>query len=579
MLRCLTFAARMNFLRASTLAVIAQTLSVSVVILSPAVAMAQNNSQTPPLPHSGGTLRMVAQSSGGTLDPQISYMALTRQFETPVYDTLLAYPKFAGARAVPVIASLAENVPQPEDGGLTYRITLRKGIRFSNGHELNTEDVAASFRRIFKAGSPTAGPYYSHLKGAKECLADPAHCTLKEGITTDPASRTVTFHLDTPDPEFLPRLAWSHSAILPADTPASDTGNTAPPGTGPYRITGYDPTRFLRMERNPYFHEWAHDAQPAGYPDIIEATFGLDQESELTAVENGQFDWMYESIPLDRLGEAGDHFAGQVQIYSQLLYYYAALNTTLPPFNNLKARQALNYAVNRHAMVIYHGGPAVATPICQLIPSGAPGFDSSCAYTKGASPEHPAAEWKAPDLEKARQLVRESGTAGQKITIVAPLDGRYGAMATELRNTLAQLGYDASVRSMTQAVQFSYIQNSDNRVQVALTGWQADYPSASSFLQTLYSCATIHPHSDNSLNVSAYCNPDIDALMDQSAMLALKDYDASNASWTRADRALMAQAPSVPLVQIRRVTLLAKRVHNAIATLNDDLLLSQLQIK
>lgn len=529
--------------------------------------------------HRGGTLNLTAQSSGGTLDPQVAYISLTKQIETPVYDTLLTYPKFSGPGVQPVAANLVEQVPHPEDSGLTYRFTLRPGIYFSNGQELTVEDVAASFRRLFKVGSPTAGPYYSHIIGADACLKDPAHCTLSGGIDTNATTRSITFHLTSPDPEFLERLAWGHSAIVPAATPPHDMGNTAPPGTGPYRVVAYDPTQQLLLERNPYFHEWSHATQPAGYADHIHLVFGLEPESEVTAIENGQYDWMYEDVPLDRLGEVGSRYVSQVQLYTLLLYYYAALNTTLPPFDNLKARQALNYAVNRHAMVIYHGGSAVALPACQLLPQGAPGYEPSCAYTKGASPDHPLPKWQAPDLETARQLVRESGTAGQKVTIVAPLDGRYGSMAMELRSTLAAIGYNAVVRSMTQAVQFPYVQNSDNHVQIALTGWQADYPSAASFLQTLFACGSIHPHSDNSLNMSAFCNPAIDARMDQAATLALTDKTASDHAWADVDRALMAQAPSVPLVQIKRVTLLSKRARNVIVTLNDDILLSQLQVQ
>lgn len=529
--------------------------------------------------HRGGTLRLAAQNSGGSLDPQVSYISLVKQLETPVYDGLLAFPKFSGPAAQHVIANLAETVPQPEDNGRTYRFTLRPDLRFSDGHLLGVDDVAASFRRLFKVGSPTAGPYYSHIIGADACLHDPAHCTLAGGIETDAATRSVTFHLTEPDAEFLDRLAWFHAAIVPASTPPHDTGNTAPPGTGPYRVTSYDPATGMVLQRNPYFQEWAHNAQPAGYPDTIQVTFGLDPEGEVTAIENGQYDWMYEDVPLDRLGEVGSRYAGQVQIYTLLLYYYAALNVQLPPFNTLKARQALNYAINRHAMVIYHGGAAVAAPLCQLLPQGAPGYAPSCAYTKGASPAQPAAQWQAPDLEKARRLVRESGTAGQKVTIIAPLEGRYAAMAMELRSTLASIGYEATVRSITQTVQFPYVQNSDNHVQLALTGWNADYPSASSFLQTLFSCTSFHPHSDNSPNISAFCNPQTDALMNQAARTALTNPEKSAEGWAEADRALMAQAPTVPLVQIRRVSLLSKRTRNAIVTLNDEILLSQLQVQ
>ncbi len=529
-------------------------------------------------PKMGGTLRILVSSAAGTLDPQISYIGLTKFFETPVYDTLLTYPKFAGPNAQPVIPNLAENVPQPEDNGLTYRLTLRKGVHFSNGQLLTVADVASSFRRIFAAGSPTAGPYYSAIKGADICLKDPAHCTLAEGIETDAATNAITFHLSRPDPEFLEHLAWLHASILPASTPPHDMGNTAPPGTGPYQITDYDPTTHMRFERNPYFHEWSHDAQPAGFADHIEVTFGLEPEASVTAVENGQADLMYENVPLDRLGEVGSKYAAQVHIFTPLLYYYATLNVNEPPFTSLKVRQALNYAVNRHAMVIYDGGSAVASPQCQLLPEGTPGYERFCAYTAGASPQNPAPEWAKPDMEKARQLVQESGTKGMRVTIVTPSGGKSDNTALDLRSILEDLGYKASVHSISPAIHFTFVQNSDNHVQISIGGWNADYPSAASFLDTLFACSNFHPHSDNSPNMSGFCDPHIDDIMHHAAQLALTDRVASNAAWAQADKALMAQAPAVPLVQTKRVVLVSKRTRNVIITLNDEILLSQLQV-
>lgn len=553
---------------------------IGLPLLPPCVAYgAPPAPNAPANPAVGGTLRVVTEASAGTLDPQIAYVAVTKVFETPVYDTLLTYPKFAGQDAQPVIANLAEAVPAPEDGGLTYRLTLRKGIRFSNGQPVTVADVAASFRRMFAVGSPTAGPYYSHIQGAQACLKDPAHCTLAGGIETDAQTRRITFHLSSPDPEFPERLAWIHSSILPASTPAHDMGNTPIPGTGPYLIAEYDPTTRLQLARNPYFQEWSHDAQPAGYPDHILVTFGLDREAQVSAVENGQADWMYENVPLDRLGEIGSRYAQQVHIYRLLLYYFAMLNVNEPPFNSLAARQALNYAVNRHAMVIYSGGPAVATPQCQLLPEGTPGYEPFCDYTLGASPDHPAQSWQKPDMEQARALVRASGTAGAKVTIVVPAEGRSSNAAEELRGTLEALGYQASVHSISQVIHFTFVQNTDNKVQISIGGWNADYPSASSFLSTLFSCENFHPHSDNSPNMAGFCDPAIDRMMDDAARSALGDRSASNHLWAQVDRALMRQAPAVPLVQTRRVVLLSKRVRNVIVTLNDEILLSQLQVQ
>ncbi|WP_408740304.1 ABC transporter substrate-binding protein [Acetobacter sp. AN02] len=532
-----------------------------------------------PAEHAGGTLHLAAQSSPGTTDPQVSYFMAMYQVEAVVYDGLTTFTKGPGPLSRHAIADLAESIPQPQDDGHTWIFHLRRNIRFSNGKLLSPDDVVASMRRIFRVNSPTAGPYYSNIVGGAECLKDPDHCTLENGVIADNQAWTVTFHLTRPDAEFADRLAFNHAVILPADTPAHDTGNSAPPGTGPYRIVSYDPSSSMRLERNTHFRQWDAAAQPAGYPDRIEYRFGSDPESSVTAIENGQYDWMAENIPLDRLAELGSRFADRVHIVDFLNLYYAALNVNIPPFNSLKVREALNYAVNRHAMVIHNGGPAVAAPSCQMLPEGSPGFEPVCYWTRGADPQHPALRWEAPDMEKAKQLVRESGTAGQKVTVITAQQPEYMAMANELRSTLAELGYDASVRSMVQAVQFGYIQNSDNRVQISLTGWNADYPAASSYLRTLLACDMFHPHSDNSINISGYCDPDTDRLMDRAADLSVTDRNAGDRLWAEADRRFMAQVPTVPLVQVRWVMPLSARVKGDVSAPVYQVVFSRFQIR
>ena len=139
--------------------------------------------------------------------------------------------------------------------------------------------------------------------------------------------------------------------------------------------------------------------------------------------------------------------------------------------------------------------------------------------------------------------------------------------------------FKASVHNISPAIQFTFVQNTDNHVQISLGGWTADYPSASTFLMTLFSCESFHPHSDNSPNMSGFCSPTIDRMMNNALSQTLNNRAESNRLWAKVDRALMQQAPAVPLVQTQNVILLSKRVHNVIITLNNELLFSQLQIQ
>ena len=225
----------------------------------------------------------------------------------------------------------------------------------------------------------------------------------------DEAAATVTFHLVAPDAEFFDKLAVPHAVIVPADTPARDMGSTPIVGTGAYMFVAYDPNKQLKIVRNPHFKEWSKDAQPDGYPDEIHYDFGLTGQAQITAIENNQADWTFDEPPADRLAEIGTKYKDQVHINALTAIWYAPMNTNLPPFNNLKARQAVNFAIDRNAVVKLFGGNALAAPACQVLPPGFPGYEPYCPYTL-----NPGTKWSAPDLARAKQLVAESGTAGQE---------------------------------------------------------------------------------------------------------------------------------------------------------------------
>ncbi len=213
-----------------------------------------------------------------------------------------------------IVPDLAEALPTVGDDGKSYTFKLRKGIKFSDGNEVTLNDVVASLQRIFKVSSPTSGGFYSVIVGADKCLAEPATCTLEGGVVVDEAAGTVTINLNQPDPELFQKLALPHAVILPADTPATDVGTQPIPGTGAYTIAAYDPNKQLKMVRNPHFKEWSVEAQPDGYPDEIDYDFGLTDEAAVTAIQNGEADWMFDPPPADRLVEIGTKYQDQVHI-------------------------------------------------------------------------------------------------------------------------------------------------------------------------------------------------------------------------------------------------------------------------
>jgi peptide/nickel transport system substrate-binding protein len=507
--------------------------------------------------HKGGTMRMLAVGAGGTIDPHVNYTLQYWQLYQSIYDGLVTFKHAEGEKGFEIVPDLSEALPTVSDDGKSYTFKLRKGIKFSNGNELTLKDVVASLQRIFKVSSPTSGSFYAVFVGADKCLAEAATCTLEGGVVADDAAGTVTINLTRPDPELMQKLALPHAVILPADAPATDVGTQPIPGTGAYMIAAYDPNTQLKLVRNPHFKEWSADAQPDGYPDEINYDFGLTDEAAITAVQNGEADYSFDQPPSDRLVELGTQFADQLHINSLTAWWYAPMNVNIPPFNNQQARQAVNFAVDRNALVNLFGGPVLASPVCQVLPPTFPGHQPFCFYSA-----NPGDAWSAPDIEKAKQLVQESGTAGQEVTVISEDSAVSKAVGTYLQSVLNEIGYKASVKPISSNIQFTYIQNTNNNVQISVSQWYQDYPAASNFLHVLFGCDSFHPGSDSSVNISGFCDKEIDAKMKDALKLAVTDQVAADKMWSEIDRAVMEKSPAVPLFTPKRVDFVSKRLGN-----------------
>jgi peptide/nickel transport system substrate-binding protein len=505
----------------------------------------------------GGTLITLANAApSGSPDPQVNYTLQEWQFLIITHDGLMAFKRVGGPGGNTLVPDLATSMPTVAKDGLTYKFTLRTGIKFSNGQTVTPADVKATFERLFKIGdSPNAGSWYNAIQGGDACVKTPKTCSLSQGITI--SGNDITFHLARPDPEFLDQLALPFAFILPASTPAKNL-NIPPPGTGPYKWVEYSPNKEMKIVRNPNFKVWSTDAQPAALPDAIVQKFGLSVESEVTQVENGNADFIANSdqIPADRLNELSTKYASQTHINSLYATFYFAMNTRIPPFNNLKARQAVNYATDRNALVKIYGGPKLNVPTCQVLPPNFPGYKPYCPYTVNPG----SGKWTGPDMAKAQQLMAASGQKGASVKVntdTTPADKALGEYFIGLLN---KLGFKAKPQFLSNAIQYSYVQNSKNKVEFAFSDWYDDYPAASDFLNILLGCSAFHPNSNSSPNIAAFCDKSIQAKMDNAAKVGVRNLQQANTIWAEVDKLTTDQAPWVSMFNPKQLNFVSKRV-------------------
>jgi peptide/nickel transport system substrate-binding protein len=378
--------------------------------------------------------------------------------------------------------------------------------------------------------------------GADGCT--PAACDLSAGVAVDDAAGTVTIRLSKPDPEFLDDLALT--VAVPVSTPLAQVDRPLPT-TGPYTVGRYDPDAALLLVRNPYFHEWSHAAQPAGFPDRMVFTIDPSKFEHPGRIPRSGFDWVdVRGADLDALRSAvGD----RLQISPRLGERYLFLNAGVPPFDVLAARRAVSYAIDRAAVAADWPEPGVVT--CQVLPPTVPGYRPYCPYT--LRPDA-GGTWKAPDLATAQRLVRQSGTAGARVTVWT--NSPPARAMQHVVDAMNEIGYRATLRVFPAGSYFDEL-GRHPEVQAGAVGWVAGYPSPSQFT-TESECAAI----GTGQNFARFCDPSIDARISDALALEARSPQQAGDAWAGVDRALTDALPLVPLLVGTNAVLLSPRVRH-----------------
>jgi ABC-type transport system substrate-binding protein/DNA-binding SARP family transcriptional activator/streptogramin lyase len=522
--------------------------------------------QEPVAAHRGGTLRLVIANPPGqytaplphAFDPSSGYGAW--ELTSMTNDGLLGYSRAGGAQSFTVVPDLAVGLPTVSDGRRTYTFQLRRGIRYSTGAEVEPSDIRRGIERaLLESGGQIQGAYMSVLVGAGSCLIKDGRCDLSRGVVTSSGSNTITFHLTGPDPDFLYQLALPTFDAVPADTPLD--AKLPLPATGPYEIASYkSKPATVRLVRNPRFHVWSFAAQPPGYPERIVEQYGFTAASAVRAVEEGKADITADGQ--DQTWSQAISATLETRYSSQL--YVAPLpvvlglwlNTSLAPFNDVRVRQALNYAVNRNRLVAINGGTIDAELSCQILTPDVDGYKRYCPYT--VEPDS-TGTYHGPDLARARRLVAASGTKGQAVTVwfyklpsgVGRANGEYFV------SLLRELGY----RARLVLVPHTGPTWRPNR-QAGVQGWGGDYPSPNDIFSTSFTCRSRVEAPNLNENFAFFCDPSIDTQIARASSLQVTNPSAASALWTTIDREVTDEAPWVTMKVARSTDFVSRLTGN-----------------
>lgn len=504
-----------------------------------------------PSTHRGGTLLIGLGSGIDSIDPAVSFSPPAWQAIANVNDGLVGYRRVGGGAGAVIVPDLAVGIPTPTDGGRTYTFQVRRGVSYSTGGTVKPSDFRYAWERALKTPNGPAGYFLTSIVGAQQCLSAKAHCSLAKGVVTDDAAGTVTVHLIRPDWDLLNELTLPFADAVPPGAPAPG-GTAAVPATGPYEVTAYSPNHELTLGRNPHFKQWSSQAQPDGFPDRITWRLNVSGATQASLIAKGKLDAALGGAGRawePALAQAAASFPDQAHIYTRVNLSAYTLDARTPPFDNVLARRAVNYALDRRKALRAIGGSSAGEITCQILPPNIPGYRPYCPYTTAASGSSGA--WSGPDLARARQLVAQSGTAGASVTVRSSKDDK--AFARVLQATLRSLGYHVRFIAGGGDVAYFHLLYSPAGVQAGTFAYVDDYPAPSDFLKLQLACGS-------PINVSHFCDPKIDAEMTHAGELQSTDPARAALLWERIDREMTDNAPWVPVLNDRRIDLLARGV-------------------
>ena len=525
------------------IAVAAAAFAAAALLLTACTSGSPSSSST----SGGGTLTILTPQTTVSLDPASSQNLATTTLG--LIDRRLTTWKVEPGKDAKVVPDLATNTGVPSNDGKTWTYTLKSGVKFSNGQPITSEDIKYGIERSFSNQLQGGLSYHKTLLVGGDTYQGPFGGQSLASIET-PNDNTIVFQLNKAFGD------WPWIASMPAFSPVlPSNGNPstyakAPITSGPYKVETIKDGTSLTLVRNKY---WSKSTDSVRTASADKVQF-LESQNQSTTVQNligdtGQFKNAFgaqylgasDLVSVNANAEAKKRVAtsdaGPIQ--------YLAINVKRVP--DLKVRQALEYAVDKKSYLVASGGAQAGVLASTLITPGIAGREDFNLY-------------KAPDsgdVAKAKSLLSEAGASGLTLTLLTQNDSSSMAQAQAIQEGLKRVGITVTLRPEDSNTFYTDAGANNPTFDLALFGWQPDFPSANANIYPLFDSSQI---GNGNFNVSQYSNPAVDAAIAKAQ--AEVDTATAEKEWATIDKQIMADAPVVPLIYAKQSFLRGSGIGN-----------------
>jgi peptide/nickel transport system substrate-binding protein len=442
------------------------------------------------------TLQLASSSTDVDFsDPALAYGVLSWEIEYNTCAKLLDYSDAGGVASNQLTPAAAEGYPVISKDGKTYTFTIRSGIKFSNGAPLTAQSFVAAMNRDAnpKMNSPV-NAFVSDIVGWNDVVNKKA--TKITGVTAN--GNKLTIKLTQKDGGLLDKLAMPFfCAIDPAKTPVDPQGVDTLPGAGPYYIASRTVGKQLVMKVNPYYK----GNRPHRASQIV-FTMNTDPQQTYLQISKGTYatdpNGLSNPSAASQLAKSYGINKTRFFVHPTPETDYLALNTTGSAFASANARRAVNYAIDRAALLRVFGFAGGKTTTAILPPSLAGGVEVTNPYPLNSS-----------NLQKAKSLM--GGKCGN-----VNLWYQTGPVGTPqsgiLSYNLKQLGCNVTAKPFQGYAMFTAAGVKGAAFDAAIAGWYQDYADGYDFFHILLDGRTIA--SSNNNNFAYFNEPSVNAKID-----------------------------------------------------------------
>ena len=429
----------------------------------------------------GGIFRIVFHSSSGLdyVDPALASSVPGWAVLDTTCARLFAYPDKPPPEAYRFKAEVATGVRISRDRK-TYTFTLRKDFRFSDGTPVRASAFARAIHRTLapEINSPTLSPGAQHTRDILGAAAVLAGKTSKaKGVTARGNKLVIKFV--RPASDFLHRTTTTFLCAVPPSLPADPEGVSSFPAAGPYYVAQYRPGERVVLRQNRFYR-----GNRPHHVDGFDIDLRADKPQEVVArVDRGEADWGFTTAGIyfdPSLGIVAKYGINRSRFFVRpgFTLRILALNSARPVFrNNPNLRKAVNFALNRRAIINGASDPRASVPTDQYLPSSMPGFRDANIYPLERA-----------DLAKARALARGNLRGGKVVlyTNSTPLPMAVGRI---IARQLAEIGLDVEVRGFplhtASGAYYAKLAKPGEEWDIALALWQPAYVDPYAYLNQL----------------------------------------------------------------------------------------------